>query len=94
MKIQVNSDKTIDVDASLTRLVEEEVSRVLERFAKRLTRAEVHLSDVDNRKTGKADKRCLLEVRPAGDRPMSASAIATTVLGSRTRPRTPVTVAP
>ena len=78
MKIQVNSDKTIDVDASLTRLVEEEVSRVLERFAKRLTRAEVHLSDVDNKKTGKADKRCLMEVRPAGDRPMSASATAMT----------------
>jgi Sigma 54 modulation protein / S30EA ribosomal protein len=78
MKIQVNSDKTIDVDASLTRLVEEEVSRVLERFAKRLTRAEVHLSDVDNKKTGKADKRCLLEVRPTGDRPMTASAMATT----------------
>jgi hypothetical protein len=28
MKIQVNSDKTIDVEASLTRFVEGEVSRV------------------------------------------------------------------
>src|SRR6266849_7663369 len=77
MKIQVNSDKTIDVDSSMTRFVEGEVSRVLGRFAIRLTRVEVHLSDVDNRKTGQADKRCLIEVRPAGDRPLSVSAKAT-----------------
>ncbi|NYF88613.1 HPF/RaiA family ribosome-associated protein [Tunturiibacter empetritectus] len=78
MKVQVNSDKTIDVDASLTGFVEGEVSRVLDRFAKRLTRVEVHLADVDNKKTGKADKRCLVEVRPAGDKPVSANAVAMT----------------
>lgn len=78
MKVQVNSDKTIDVDASLTGFVEGEVSRVLERFANRIMRVEVHLSDVDNKKTGKADKRCLIEVRPTGDKPMSASATAMT----------------
>ena len=77
MKIQVNSDKTIAVDASLTRFVEGEVRRVLGRFAIKLTRVEVHLSDVDNKKTGQADKRCLIEVRPAGARPLSASAKAT-----------------
>jgi hypothetical protein len=52
MKIQVNSDQTIDIEAGLTHFVEGEVSRVLDRFAIRLTRVEVHLSDVDNRKTG------------------------------------------
>lgn len=77
MKIQVNSDNTIAVDASLTRFVEGEVSRILGRFAVRLTRVEVHLSDIDNKKTGQADKRCLIEVRPAGARPLSASAKAT-----------------
>jgi hypothetical protein len=76
MKIQVNSDKTIDVDASLKRFAEDEVRRLLGRFAKRLTRVEIHLSDIDNKKTGKADKRCLVEVRPAGDRPMIAHATA------------------
>jgi hypothetical protein len=78
MKIQVNSDKTIDVDASLTGFVEGEVSRLLARFEKKLTRAEVHLSDVDNKKSGRADKRCLIEVRPVGDKPLSASATAAT----------------
>ncbi len=77
MKIQVNSDNTIAVDASLTRFVEGKVNRVLARFAKRLTRVEVHLSDVDKRKTGQADKRCLIEVRPARARPLSVSAKAT-----------------
>ncbi|MGA9811156.1 MAG: HPF/RaiA family ribosome-associated protein [Terriglobales bacterium] len=77
MKVQVNSDKTIAVDASLTRFVEGEAMRVLARFADKLTRVEVHLSDVDSGKTGQADKRCLIEARPAGDRPVSVSAKAT-----------------
>lgn len=77
MKILVNSDKTIDVDLRLTRLVEAEVSRALARFETKLTRVEVHLSDIDNKKTGQPDKRCLVEARPAGDRPRSASAITT-----------------
>ena len=79
MTIQVNSDNTIAVDANLMRFVKGEVSRILDRFAKKLTRVEVHLSDVDNRKTGQADKRCLIEVRPAGAQPLSASAKATSV---------------
>jgi ribosome-associated translation inhibitor RaiA len=77
MKIQVNSDKTIDVDASLTRSIEDEVTRVLGRFGTKLTRVEIHLSDVDNKKMGHADKRCLIEVRPKGARPLTASAKAT-----------------
>ncbi|MEO8052416.1 MAG: HPF/RaiA family ribosome-associated protein, partial [Acidobacteriota bacterium] len=76
MKIQVNSDKTISVHEGLTHFVEAEVGRVLDRFAAKLTRVEIHLSDIDNRKTGQADKRCLIEVRPAGARPLSASAKA------------------
>lgn len=77
MKIQVNSDNTIAVDIRLTRFVKGEVNRVLDRFANRLTRVEIHLSDVDNMKTGKADKRCLVEVRPEGAKPRTASARAT-----------------
>jgi hypothetical protein len=76
MKIQVNSDNTIAVDASLISFIEGEATRKLDRFAAKITRIEVHLSDVNNARTGPADKRCLVEVRPAGDRPRSASAIA------------------
>jgi sulfur relay (sulfurtransferase) DsrC/TusE family protein len=84
MKIQANSDNTIQVDATLTRFVEDEASRLLDRFAKKLTRVEVHLSDINNTRTGQADKRCLVEVRPAGDRPVTADAIAATTESSVT----------
>jgi hypothetical protein len=77
MKIQVNSDKTVHVDATLSQFVEVTADRILGRFATKITRVEVHLSDVDSQKTGHADKRCLIEVRPTGDRPVSASAQTT-----------------
>jgi ribosome-associated translation inhibitor RaiA len=77
MQIQVNSDKTVSVDASLTRFVKSETERILDSVAAKLTRVEVHLSDVNGRKSGPADKRCLVEARPAGARPLSTSATAT-----------------
>ena len=79
MKIQVNSDRTVNVDARLTHFVEAEVSRVLSRFAGRLTRVEVHLSDVDGSKTSQIDKRCLIEARPQSARPRTASAKGATI---------------
>jgi hypothetical protein len=79
MKVQVNSDRTIAVDTRLTHFVEAEASRILSRFGGRLTRVEVHLSDVDGRKTGQVDKRCLIEARPKGARPRTASAKAGTI---------------
>jgi hypothetical protein len=44
-----------------------------------LTRIEFHLSDVNSRKFGTHDKRCLAEVRPAGRRPLTVTASAATV---------------
>ncbi len=79
MKIQVNSDSSIAVNARLMQFVKSEVSRLLGRFAIRLTRVEVHLTDVNNTKSGKADKRCLIEARPAGAQPRTASAKATKI---------------
>lgn len=79
MKVLVNSDKTIAVDASLTRFVVGEVRRVLSRFDASLTRVEVHLSDINNLRTGKPDKRCLIEARPKAGAPRTASATTTKV---------------
>lgn len=76
MQIQVNSDKTVTLDASLTRFVKSEVERILATAAAKVTRVEVHLSDVNGRKSGPADKRCVVEARPAGARPLSTSATA------------------
>ncbi len=76
MQIQVNSDKTVTVDVSLTRFVKSEAERILETVAAKVTRVEVHLSDENGRKSGPADKRCVVEARPAGARPLSTSATA------------------
>jgi ribosome-associated translation inhibitor RaiA len=76
MKIQVNSDRTVSVDASLKRFVKGEAERILDTVAARVTRVEIHLSDVNGRKVGPADKRCVVEARPAGARPLSTSATA------------------
>lgn len=76
MIIQVNSDKTIIVDAGVKSFVRGEVSRILARFEDRVTRIEVHLNDINSRKTGPPDKRCLVEARPAGARPITTTAVA------------------
>lgn len=79
MKIQINGDRTIAVDTGLKLFIEHEVNRSLDRFAMRLTRVEIHLSDVDNKKTGQADKRCLVEARPAGAQPLTVSTKAANI---------------
>ncbi len=70
MQVQVNSDNSVAVDAALSNSVEESVNGALQRFAGRVTRVEVHLSDVNGAKGGKVDKQCLLEVRPSGRDPV------------------------
>ena len=74
MKILINSDSSIAMNAKLAKCVVGEATELLDRFSDRLTRVEVHLSDIDRGKTGKVDKRCLVEVRAAGMKPFVASA--------------------
>jgi hypothetical protein len=79
LNIQVNSDKNIAIDTQITGAIEAEVNRTLEIFAGKLTRVEIHLSDVNSDKPGEIDKRCLLEVRPARRRPLAVTNSAATV---------------
>jgi hypothetical protein len=79
VRIQVNSDKNVAVDTRVIQFVRGEVNRILKRFGGKLTRVEVHLSDVNSRKFGVNDKRCLIEARPARHRPLSATGRAQTV---------------
>jgi hypothetical protein len=72
MKIQINSDKNVAVDAKLSSAIESDVLRLLGKFESRVTRLEVHLSDLNSSsKRGLKDMRCLLEARPAGQKPVS-----------------------
>lgn len=79
MKVQVNSDNSVAVDNEVWQKVEADVNHVLKRFDDRITRVEVHLSDVDGERSGGQDKRCLMEARPAGHDPVVASNQAATV---------------
>ena len=79
MQIQVNSNSSVAVHDELAQLVQTNVTHALERFADRITRVEVHLSDVNGDKFGTQDKRCLMEARPAGHDPVAVTDLAGTL---------------
>lgn len=79
MRIQVNSDKTVDVNDGLKAAVKAHFRKSFERYGERVTRVEVHLSDLNGNRRGEQDKRCLLEVRPAGMDPLAVTHLAGTV---------------
>jgi len=78
MKIQINTDKNIigseELIASSTSLITMELNR----FVHQITRLEVHLSDEDGTKDGFKDKRCLVEARLAGMKPLAVTDYANT----------------
>jgi ribosomal subunit interface protein len=79
MQVQLNTDRQITVDNQLANQVEAAVESALSRFADQITRVEVHLSDENSNKGGDKDKRCLLEARVAGLRPLAVSHQAATL---------------
>jgi ribosome-associated translation inhibitor RaiA len=78
MQIQFNTDKNItgneELIASSTTLISEELSR----FSQQITRVEVHFSDEDGNKDGFNDKRCMIEARLAGMKPIAVTDHANT----------------
>lgn len=78
MHIQFNTDKNIaeneELITSSTSLITEELSR----FDHQITRIEVHFSDVNGNKDGINDKRCLVEARLAGLKPIAVTDHANT----------------
>ena len=75
MQIQINTDQHIDADLELRSSVEATVSETLDRFGERLTRVEVHLTDVNANKGGR-DIRCVMEARAAGFNPVMVDDLA------------------
>ena len=72
MKIQINTDNNIQGSDKLTQETQAVVESVLERFAERITRVEVHLSDENGQKGGR-DKRCVMEARLQGMQPVAVT---------------------
>ncbi len=74
MQIQVNTDNHTEGSSDLTSHCESVVQDTLRRFADRITRVEIHLSDENSsQKAGDDDKRCVMEARLAGMQPVSVT---------------------
>jgi Sigma 54 modulation protein / S30EA ribosomal protein len=80
MQVLVNSDHHITGDESTTERVRSIVEDSLDRFADRVTRVEVFLSDAAGGKHGAKDKKCVMEARPSGLGPVAVSNEAPTIL--------------
>ena len=72
MQFQFNSDNRTPGGANVAERVEALVRGRLRRVSDRLTRVEVHLSDVNGPRQGN-DIRCAVELRPSGRKPVSAT---------------------
>ncbi|PKP71649.1 MAG: hypothetical protein CVT82_01100 [Alphaproteobacteria bacterium HGW-Alphaproteobacteria-4] len=73
MQIQINTDKAIQGREDVARFVEDAVTARVGHFAPRITRVEAHLGDENAAKGGGKDKRCMLEARPEGLRPIAVT---------------------
>src|SRR5829696_8201924 len=79
MQIQVHTDRNVDVSAGIIERIEAELESALSRFSDQITRVEVHLGDESAGRSGGADKRCMLEARPAGQQPVAVTHHAASV---------------
>jgi ribosome-associated translation inhibitor RaiA len=86
MRIQINTDDNIKGSVGLEKHVDEIVNEALGHLASQITRVEVHLSDENSEKGGRADKRCMMEARVEGLQPTAvthqASAIDDAIVGA------------
>lgn len=79
MQILINSDNHIKGGDSATERVQSIVEAAVDRFASRITRIEVHLSDTNGPKHGDREKRSVIEARVGGLRPIAVSHEAPTL---------------
>lgn len=82
MIIQINTDNNITGTEKLTAPIEGMLSDGLHRFSSQITRLEVHLADENGNKHAENDKRCMIEARLEGLRPIAVTNHANTYTGS------------
>ena len=73
MHIEVNTDNNIEGSARMSAYFNDTLQEALSRFQDQITRVQVHLSDENAQKEGADDKRCLLEARLKGLKPVVVS---------------------
>ncbi|MGB7417849.1 MAG: HPF/RaiA family ribosome-associated protein [Erythrobacter sp.] len=79
MQFQFNSDSSVMGTENVAERIEVMMREKLARFEDRLTRVEVHVSDVNGSKHGEDDKHCTVEARPRGGKPIGVTGKAATV---------------
>ncbi len=80
MKIQVNSDSSVEGSEAHALTVETTIHSALDRYGDRLTRVEAHLSSDDSgADTSHPGIRCLLEARPTGMDPVVVTGSGDTI---------------
>ena len=79
MQVQFNSDSSVMGTENVAERIESQVRQKLARFEERLTRVEVHVSDVNGAKHGADDKHCKIEARPRGGKPIGVTGKAADV---------------
>jgi hypothetical protein len=72
MLIQISTDRAVHGGDELIRHFESELAARLSRFSDHITRLEAHFSEESAAGDG-LDRRCVLEARPAGRRPVAVS---------------------
>ncbi|MBI5016222.1 MAG: HPF/RaiA family ribosome-associated protein [Deltaproteobacteria bacterium] len=79
MQVQVNTDRNIEGHKALAAHVSGSVESALSRMSEHITRVEVHLSDENSDKSGRTDKRCVMEARLEGRQPVAVTHHAATL---------------
>ncbi|MFC3903027.1 Sigma 54 modulation protein / S30EA ribosomal protein [Acinetobacter marinus] len=73
MNIEIRTDKNIHGSDRLIDYVRTELKQQFQRYSEKITHFEVHLSDINGDRGGELDKRCMIEARPAGSKPVAVT---------------------
>lgn len=73
MQIQINTDHNVEGREKFSEQVTRLIEGMLSRWSEHITRLEVHISDENSDKSGKDDKRCLMEARLEGLQPVAVT---------------------
>ncbi|MCY6412964.1 MULTISPECIES: HPF/RaiA family ribosome-associated protein [Acinetobacter] len=79
MNIEIRTDKNIHGSERLISYVRAELTQEFQRYSERITHFSVHISDENGEKSGDHDKRCMIEARPAGLKPVAVTHKATNI---------------
>ena len=73
MNIEIRTDNHIQGSERLISYIRAELTQEFQRYSERITHFSVHISDENGEKTGDHDKRCMIEARPAGLKPLAVT---------------------